>query len=129
MALPNPHGKHPLEMRVLVCGGRDFNDPSFVFRHLYHQHDQSPITLLISGGASGVDRFANSWAEGRHIATLEIRAQWKKHGRAAGPLRNAEMLRLGKPDLVMAFPGGKGTANMVEQATQHGVTVVEISLK
>ena len=50
-------------------------------------------------------------------------ADWKRHGRAAGPIRNGEMLK-DRPDLVVAFPGGKGTANMVTQATNAGIEIV-----
>jgi hypothetical protein len=50
-------------------------------------------------------------------------AQWKKHGRAAGPIRNQRMLDKGKPDLVVAFPGGRGTADMIRRAERAGVPV------
>ena len=50
------------------------------------------------------------------VVVEEFKADWDKFGRAAGPIRNAQMLREGKPDLVVAFPGGRGTANMVAQA-------------
>lgn len=113
--------------RVLVCGGRDFNDPSFIFRHLVGQHARRSITAVIEGGAPGVDKFARMWAEGQGIEVVTWRADWKTHGKAAGPIRNAEMLRFGKPDLVIAFPGGKGTANMVAQARAAGVKVIEVS--
>lgn len=112
--------------RVLVCGGRDYSDPSFIFRHLFGQHARSPITAIIEGGAPGVDKFARMWAEGRGIEVMTWRADWKTHGRAAGPIRNAEMLKFGKPDLVIAFPGGKGTENMKMQARRAGVEVIEI---
>lgn len=111
--------------RVLVCGGRDFNDPSFVFRHLSGAHERESIDLLIEGGATGVDRFARSWAETRGIPVETFRADWQTYGKAAGPLRNQTMLRIGKPDLVLAFPGGRGTANMVKQARESGVRVLE----
>jgi len=48
------------------------------------------------------------------------------HGRAAGPVRNAQMLAEGKPDFVVAFPGGRGTADMCKQARARGVKVVEV---
>ena len=46
----------------------------------------------------------------------DLYAQWTKYGKSAGPIRNAEMLRFGKPQLVVAFPGGDGTENMIGQA-------------
>jgi hypothetical protein len=55
------------------------------------------------------------------------RADWAKHGRAAGPIRNKQMLEEGKPDLVVAFPGGQGTANMMSQVREAGVRVMAIT--
>jgi acyl-CoA synthetase (NDP forming) len=53
-------------------------------------------------------------------------ANWKKHGKSAGPIRNQLMLDVGKPDLVIAFPGGSGTADMIRRARKAGVPVKEI---
>jgi len=53
-------------------------------------------------------------------------AEWDKFGRRAGPLRNEQMLREGKPDVVVAFPGGRGTAHMVRIAKEAGIDVLEI---
>jgi len=111
-------------MRVLVCGGRDYDDGPHVFRELDRLHESEPITLVIEGGASGADLSARSWAFHRYIQHVTVHAQWKLHGRAAGPIRNKQMLDEQSPDVVLAFPGGKGTADMVRQATQRGVRVV-----
>lgn len=54
-----------------------------------------------------------------------FRADWEQCGRQAGPLRNARMLAEGRPDAVIAFPGGKGTADMVRKARAAGLPVVE----
>lgn len=112
-------------MRVLVCGGRDFNDPSFVFRHLWGIHSRNPITTIIEGGATGADRFASAWAEGQSIPSVRFAADWQTHGKAAGPIRNRQMLTEGRPDLVVAFPGGKGTADMVRAARASSIRVLE----
>jgi hypothetical protein len=50
-------------------------------------------------------------------------ADWNTHGRAAGPIRNQRMLDEVKPELVVAFPGGRGTADMVRRAREAGVNV------
>jgi len=50
-------------------------------------------------------------------------ADWSRHGKSAGPIRNRQMLIEGRPDIVVAFPGGKGTANMIKQAVEAGVKV------
>ena len=53
-------------------------------------------------------------------------ADWKRLGRKAGPIRNQRMLVEGKPDLVVAFPGGKGTAGMVTLARNASVEVIVV---
>ena len=80
---------------------------------------------MIHGDASGADRLAGEWAKERCIEVLARPAEWKKHGRAAGPIRNQAMLAE-KPQLVVAFPGGKGTADMVAKAKKAGLEVVVI---
>lgn len=60
------------------------------------------------------------------VKHLPFEADWHTHGRAAGPIRNRRMIEEGKPDLVVAFPGGRGTANMVNQARAAGIEVREV---
>ena len=85
---------------------------------------------LVEGGAAGADREACKWAYAQRglVTHRQYHAQWKKHGRAAGPIRNREMLAKEQPDLVVAFPGGKGTADMVACAMMAGVAVRVVSL-
>lgn len=108
-------------MRVLVCGGRDFKDFDRVVVVL--DNLDPPATLIIHGGAPGADQCAGAWAERRGIPTLRFPAEWEKYGRRAGPRRNQRMLDEGKPDLVVAFPGGRGTADMLARADKAGVVV------
>lgn len=115
-------------LRVLVCGGRDYSDRRRLYAEmdrLYEEHGKR-FSTLIAGGANGADTLAHDWAGYKGLSTDIYRANWKRDGRAAGPLRNARMLREGKPDLVVAFPGGRGTANMVKQAREAGVLVIEV---
>lgn len=113
--------------RVLVCGGRDFHDVALLIRTLNHYHDQYGQKLrIINGGATGADRLAAEWAERRHVPVQTYWAYWKTHGKKAGPIRNQRMLDEGKPDLVVAFPGGRGTADMVRRARAAGVPVKEV---
>ena len=112
-------------MRVLVCGGRDFNDPLTLGSWLGGIHRNHTIDLLIEGGARGADFMARKFAEWRGIPVRTFPADWDAHGKAAGHIRNKKMLDEGRPDLVVAFPGGRGTANMVAQARAAGVRVLE----
>jgi hypothetical protein len=69
---------------------------------------------------------ADPWAAINYVRTEVFPADWVRHGRAAGPVRNTRMLNDGEPDLVIAFPGGHGTADMVKQARAAGIEVREI---
>ena len=111
-------------MRVLVCGGRDFTNQAFIWMRLDRLHAATPITALMQGGARGVDTIAGEWARTKpNIQRFVCRADWE-HGKRAGPLRNARMLEWA-PDLVVAFPGGRGTADMVRRARAAGVSVID----
>lgn len=109
-------------MRVLVCGGRDYADKKKIFAELDKLKDK--MSGLISGGAPGADTIAWDWGWSRGIHCDRYMANWNKHGRAAGPIRNQQMLDEGKPDLVLAFGGKRGTADMVGRAESAGVTVI-----
>jgi YspA, cpYpsA-related SLOG family len=112
-------------MRVLVCGGRDFNNPAWLNITLNELSRDAGWTTIIEGGARGADRQAREWALDNGLDVQTFDADWHAHGRAAGPLRNQRMLDEGQPDLVVAFPGGRGTADMVRQARARGITVHE----
>ncbi len=106
---------------VLVCGGRNFADVRLLTAAL--DNLPSTPTLIVHGEARGADTLAGQWARKNKIPVKSYPAQWNKHGRAAGPIRNKEMLDKEKPDLVVAFPGGKGTAHMAKIARENGVDV------
>jgi hypothetical protein len=114
-------------MRVLVTGGRDYGNEDHVFHTLDGLHEGiDPITCLIQGGASGADYLARLWAMDNNIdERITVKAEWEKYGPSAGPRRNEKMLAEYRPDLVVAFPGGKGTAHMVSIAKKAGVRVLE----
>ncbi len=112
-------------MKVLVCGGRKFEDFSAVDTVLEALHKAKSITMIIQGGADGADSLAWDWAYMNNIPCLRVPALWHKHGKSAGFIRNKLMLTLGKPDLVVAMPGGIGTAMMVDLATKAGIEVMD----
>lgn len=113
-------------MRVLVCGGRDYRDKTSLYRELDNLDCHRSIDAVIHGGASGADTLAGIWAKEWGCQVSIYPADWQKHGRAAGPIRNQQMLDEGKPDLVVAFPGGNGTADMVHRARVAGVRVIQV---
>lgn len=111
--------------RVLVTGGRDYRNRRAVFFALtdvWHAH--RPL-IVIEGGARGADELAREWCELGYSGVEHIRenAEWSRFGPAAGIVRNQKMLRDHKPHLILAFPGGRGTRDMVNKARQAGVRV------
>lgn len=123
--------KEMKRLRVLVCGGRDFNDKKWLYEVLDDTHSREPgakIGLIIHGNANGADTLAGKWARDRGIICEVYTADWKVFGVAAGHMRNAQMLEIGKPNLVIAFPGGPGTANMIARA-HHARVAVEVQEK
>jgi hypothetical protein len=117
-------------MRVLVCGGRDYCDSSRVWGELdvLHRQAKHDCMVVIQGGAHGADQIAREWCVSREVRYENYAADWTTHGKAAGPIRNQRMIDKGHPDLVLAFPGGRGTADMVRRAKAAGVNVRELQI-
>jgi hypothetical protein len=114
-------------MRVLVCGSPAYIDRAELHAELDRLHAEYMFTAIIAG-SGGVDALALEWAQARGIATQAFRAEWGAFGRLgrAGPLRNARILAEGRPDIVVAFPGGRDIANMVQQAKAAEIWVVTV---
>jgi hypothetical protein len=117
-------------MRVIICGGRSFSDEGMLENYLDMLHAIHRFDLVIHGGARGADSLAEIWAYRRHIEVKKYPAEWAKYGaKAAGPIRNKQMIDEGFPDLVIAFEGGRGTRNMKTQAAYAGLRVIDLSLE
>lgn len=118
-------------MRVLICGGRDYgvteHERLRIAWQLSGLHVEKRFTFVIDGGARGVDACAREFREMAGLEGQTFKAEWLSYGRAAGPIRNQRMIDEGKPDLVIAFPGGRGTADMVRRARAADIEVREIS--
>lgn len=113
-------------MKVLVCGSRHFND----FGKLSAVLSDCGITHLIQGGAKGADRLSMEWALQNAIPQTEFKADWNVHGKRAGPIRNYQMLKEGKPEMVVAFlaPNSRGTKHMIEIAQKAGVKTIIVDI-
>lgn len=122
--------------KILVCGGRNFanypllsntlNKICIDREWLWDIEYYMPGVIIISGMAKGADSLAIDWAVVNWLRWEEYPADWETHGKAAGLIRNQQMLDEGKPDLVVAFPGGRGTADMIRRAEKAGVEVIKI---
>ena len=108
--------------RVLVCGGRRYDDRAMVDFYL----DRLQPTSVICGGARGADTLACEWARANNVEYIVYMADWQQHGRSAGPIRNKQMLDEESPDIVLAFPGLRGTANMVFQARNAHIPIIDV---
>jgi hypothetical protein len=115
-------------MILLVCGGRDYNDWPHVYRVLWRVAVTYGVSRLVHGAARGADSLAAHWAAQTGVKAQDYPANWYPDGktldRGAGHKRNQLMLDMERPDIVVAFPGGPGTANMVDRAIRFGTPIV-----
>lgn len=107
-------------MRLIVCGGRNYNNNQEL-KSLIDRFEN--IEIIIHGAATGADTLAGQIAREKGIEEISFPANWEKYGRAAGGIRNKQMLDEGKPDAILAVKGGRGTTNMINQALKAGVKV------
>lgn len=114
-------------MKVLICGGRDFVDAGFIHAELDRLHAQYRFDTVIEGDARGVDQIAGEWARARGIDLIKFQADWKNEDRHAALIRNERMLVEGRPDLVIAFPGGSGTSHTCWHAEKLRIPVVKVA--
>lgn len=109
-------------LRLLVTGGRSYRDRSRAHAKL----DELKPDLVLVGSTTGADELAIQWAIKNRVNYHYFQAEWGKYGKKAAPIRNERMIVEGKPDLVLAFPGGLGTADCVRRAEEHGIRVERI---
>jgi hypothetical protein len=134
------------EYRVLVCGGRDYGKTwddarsqvvidSNAVRNIYNtlstvrsQRVPKDHTLVIvHGAARGTDSIANDWALEHGVKIMSFPAQWGSGDKSAGTERNILMLEESEPNLVVAFPGGRGTAHMVGLARKTKTPLIVVT--
>lgn len=111
-------------MRVVVTGGRDYQDYDYVRELMLALSEKGGPLEIAHGGAGGADSLAEEVA---HVFGWPVKcypANWRQFGPAAGPIRNRQMLVDFSPELVVAFPGGRGTEHCVKTATGLGIAVL-----
>ncbi|CAL9983092.1 GTP-binding domain [Vibrio phage D479] len=117
--------------RILVTGGRDYKNYKLVhmaLNKLYNDSNRIGTMTVIEGGATGADRFAGDWAKDAiekkmAVNLITVPAEWDRLGPKAGYVRNKYMASCLQPDICLAFPGGKGTRNMIEICTEQSIRV------
>jgi hypothetical protein len=108
----------------LVCGGRDYTDDAWLCKVLNGLVERRGFpSFILQGGALGADELTLRWAKRADIPCISQNARWLSLGGNAAPVRNQAMLDVWKPQICVAFPGGKGTADMVRRAHKAGVEV------
>lgn len=120
-------------MKVLVYGGRDWDDQKTMDRVLDTLHEQYRFSLVINGEQIsrkgdrlfGADWQARKWGHAQGIHLKLYRPNWNAQGRAAGPIRNQRMIDEGKPELAVEFPGGRGTADMGRRLEAAGIQIID----
>ena len=124
------------EIRVIVAGTRTFEDYSFAKEHLdriirgLQEDNPTKKIVMITGDARGTDQTGNRYAYEHGYSLQKFPAKWKTYGKAAGPIRNAQMLKFAScahPVLVAFWDGkSRGTRNMIEIAKQADVSVYTV---
>lgn len=118
-------------MKVLVCGDRWYDNPVRLQWTLDVIHGKvGRITQIIEGCAPGADSLAEAWAESKHVPVRHFPADWKKYGKAAGPIRNREMLDQ-QPHLVVIFhdaiQDSRGSRDTWLEARQRNIPTMLIT--
>lgn len=111
-------------MRVVVTGGREYDDEEAVDRELQKVVDSARgrRIVFIAGGARGLDTMVEDWCLARGIPCMVLRAPWNSHyGKRSGPVRNQWMIDFGLPTYGIVFPGGSGTADMHRRIKAAGI--------
>lgn len=115
--------------KVVVCGGRNCKDRKLVFDTLSQLHEEKRFTQLAHGGAKGVDSLAGLWAIFNYVPVTVFLPDWIVYGKAAGVRRSVTMMQVFQPDILVAFPGGKGTNHTIEIAKRKKVKCIIVGDK
>lgn len=107
-------------MKVAVVGGRQFRDKEYLYFVLDKYNEKHGISHIVSGGAVGADGLAELYAKDRCLPITVYPANWNKHGKGAGYIRNQQIVD--DCDVVLAFPdpNSVGTYDTVDKANKAG---------
>ena len=120
-----------MKYRVVVCGGLSFTDQETCFTSLDRILDGKEDIEIVSGHARGADALGEKYAMMHSLELTVFKADWKRYGRGAGPIRNKQMVDYAKAEhgIVVAFWNGtsRGTRNTIELARKAGLEIHIIS--
>lgn len=109
-------------MNVLVTGGRYYSNDLMVYEAL----DEAKPTIVVNGGATGADTLSTRWCDMNGVPCAIFPPAWTKLSRAGGMIRNKWMLQFIEIELVLAFPGNRGTEGMIRLAEAENIHVKRI---
>lgn len=114
----------PIPFRVIVAGTRTFDDYELLCSTLDHLlADKMPDVVIVSGRQRGADRLGEAYARDRGLEVAPFPAEWAKHGKAAGPMRNQRMAESASA-LVLFWDGeSRGSADMLERAKARRLAI------
>lgn len=116
-------------MKILCCGDRNWTNKGRIYEIL---QTYPTTTIIIHGNATGADTLCKEVAESLGMIVISVPANWNKYGKAAGPIRNKEMLDM-VPEEVIAFhndiKNSRGTKNCITQARQRGIRTIVLTEK
>ena len=115
--------------RVIIVGGREFQDYELVRQKCdyYLQNKlKSDTVIIVSGHATGADTLGERYARERGLECELHPADWNKHGKAAGPIRNAQMADVAQALIAFWDGHSRGTRNMIDTAKAKGLKVAII---
>ncbi len=109
-------------MKLIISGGRDFSPTLEDKVYLHDKLSEFYVTEVVCGGCRGADKFGKDMAEFLRIPVRIFNADWNKHGKAAGPIRNRQMAEYA--DALLTFDGCRGTSNMIKEAETKGLQIL-----
>lgn len=112
-------------MKVIIAGSRDIEDKELVIKEFCKLPVEA--TEIVSGGAKGVDAIGEWIGETIVVPVVRFEADWKKHGRAAGPIRNQQMAEYADAAIVI-HNGSRGSLNMIETMKKLNKPVYEVKI-
>ena len=121
-----------IKARIIICGGRHFNDYDTLETLVDSVIAENALSIdeieIISGHCEGADTLGEQYAKNHGLACILFPAEWSKYGRAAGPIRNSQMIEYASKSqnpIVVAIlsPRAKGTMDTVKKATKKGFTI------
>ena len=108
-------------MKIVIFGSRTINNMRELEKAI--QDAGYPITIVISGGARGVDTLAHTWATKNALPSYVLTANWNMYGKRAGILRNNEMASLADAGIAVWDGASRGTAHMISRMEAMGKPV------